>query len=128
MKLNENICNLRKKKNFSQEVLAEKIMVSRQTISNWEVGETTPNAEQLILLSKALEVSVDYLLGNEVNLKSNKNGYKLCLGTMLICGCLAGIWAFSANRFRYDEMFFIFLGGMAVGFGIGMVINYFFKD
>lgn len=64
--LGENIYRLRKLKNLSQEQLAELIHVSRQTISNWELGETSPNPEQLKLLSKVLQVSVDELLNNDV--------------------------------------------------------------
>ena len=45
--LGENIYNLRKENKLSQEQLAEKINVTRQTISNWELGETSPNPEQL---------------------------------------------------------------------------------
>ena len=52
MQLGNNIQTLRKRKGLSQEKLAEKINVTRQTISNWELGETAPNPEQLILLSK----------------------------------------------------------------------------
>ena len=63
--LGENIYNLRKSKKLSQEQLAEKINVTRQTISNWELGETSPNPEQLKLLSKTLNVSIDELLNNE---------------------------------------------------------------
>ena len=70
MKLNKNILSLRKKNNFSQEQLAEKIDVSRQTISNWELGETSPNPEQLLALSKTLKVSVDELLGNDTKYKN----------------------------------------------------------
>ena len=66
MELSKNIYNLRKKNVFSQEYLAEKLNVSRQTISNWELGETSPNPEQLLLLSKTLEVSTDNLLGNDI--------------------------------------------------------------
>lgn len=65
MKLGENIFNLRKNLKLSQEKLAEKIGVTRQTISNWELGETSPNPEQLKLLSKTLKVSVDELLEND---------------------------------------------------------------
>ena len=54
MALGTNILNNRKKNNLSQEQLAEKINVTRQTISNWELGETSPNHEQLKLLSKKL--------------------------------------------------------------------------
>ena len=64
--LGENIYNLRKSKKLSQEQLAELINVTRQTISNWELGETSPNPEQLKLLSKTLNVSVDELLNNDI--------------------------------------------------------------
>lgn len=64
--LGENIYRLRKLKGLSQEGLAEVVNVTRQTISNWELGETNPNPEQLKLLSKALGVSVDELLNNEI--------------------------------------------------------------
>lgn len=66
MKLGEQILKLRKKKGLSQEQLGEKIYVTRQTISNWELGETSPNPEQLKLLSKELNVSIDELLDNDI--------------------------------------------------------------
>ncbi len=66
MKLGENILKLRKQQGLSQEQLGEKVDVTRQTISNWELGETAPNPEQLKLLSKALHVSIDELLDNEI--------------------------------------------------------------
>lgn len=65
MQLGNNIQTLRKKKGLSQEKLAEKINVTRQTISNWELGETAPNPEQLILLSKQFDISIDELVGND---------------------------------------------------------------
>ena len=66
MKLGEKILEYRKKKGISQEQLGEKIDVTRQTISNWELGETSPNPEQLKLLSKELGVSIDELLDNDI--------------------------------------------------------------
>ena len=66
MKLGEKILELRKKNWLSQEQLVEKINVTRQTISNWELGETSPNPEQLKLLSKELNVSIDELLDNDI--------------------------------------------------------------
>ena len=66
MKLGDNIFKLRKESKLSQEQLAEKINVTRQTISNWELGETSPNPEQLKLLSKVLNVSIDELLNNDI--------------------------------------------------------------
>ena len=122
MELGKNIYTLRKEKGFSQENLAEKVNVTRQTISNWELGETSPNPEQLILLSKALDKSIDELVGNDVkqvlkegcgdNTKAIKNIYT---GLAFLCGTMAGIWAFSANRFRYDEMLRIVAAGMTIG-------------
>ncbi len=66
MKLGNNILKFRKKKGLSQESLGEKIDVTRQTISNWELGVTSPNPEQLKLLSKELEVSIDELVDNDI--------------------------------------------------------------
>lgn len=66
MKLGEKILNLRKRRGLSQEQLGEKINVTRQTISNWELGETSPNPEQLKLISQELNVSIDELLDNDI--------------------------------------------------------------
>ena len=62
----EKLQKLRKQNGLSQEQLGEQIGVTRQTISNWELNETTPNPEQLKALSKVLSVSLDELLDNEV--------------------------------------------------------------
>lgn len=62
--LGEKIYDLRKKNGMSQETLAEKLNVARQTISNWETGETSPNPDQLKLLSEVFNVSIDELLDN----------------------------------------------------------------
>ena len=65
MELYKQIKRYRTDMNLSQEELAEKIYVTRQTISNWELGETTPNPEQLKKMSKAFNVSVDEILDND---------------------------------------------------------------
>ena len=67
MPLGNKILKLRKKKGLSQEQLGEKVNVTRQTISNWELEETTPNPEQLKILSNVLNISIDELLDNRVN-------------------------------------------------------------
>lgn len=66
MKLGKKILECRKKNGLSQEQLSEKIDVTRQTISNWELGETQPNPEQLKKLSKELRISIDELLDNDI--------------------------------------------------------------
>ena len=65
MTIGESICKWRKTNNLSQEQLGEQVGVTRQTVSNWELDETSPNAEQLKALSKALQVCVDELLEND---------------------------------------------------------------
>lgn len=65
MKFNENLIKLRKEKGLSQEELGTKINVARQTISKWELGETTPEMEKLIDLSKIFQISIDELVGNK---------------------------------------------------------------
>ena len=72
MKLGNKILEYRKKSGLSQEGLAEKIDVTRQTISNWELGETSPNPEQLKLLSKEFGVSIDELLDNNIINRNSK--------------------------------------------------------
>ena len=58
------LLELRTKKGLSQEELAEKVFVTRQAVSRWENGETTPNTETLKLLSKLFDVSINTLLGS----------------------------------------------------------------
>ena len=64
--LNENIKIIRKSKGLSQEELAVKLNVVRQTVSKWEQGLSVPDAEMLISVSEALETPVSTLLGETV--------------------------------------------------------------
>lgn len=64
--LNENIKAIRKSKGLSQEELAVKLNVVRQTISKWEQGLSVPDADMLITMSEALETPVSALLGETV--------------------------------------------------------------
>lgn len=64
--LNENIKAIRKSKGLSQEELAIKLNVVRQTISKWENGLSVPDSDMLISISKALETPVSVLLGKTV--------------------------------------------------------------
>lgn len=64
--LNENIKAIRKSKGLSQEELAIKLNVVRQTISKWEQGLSVPDSEMLISISEVLETPVSTLLGEAV--------------------------------------------------------------
>lgn len=63
MNTKDILLQLRTKKGLSQEQLAEQVFVTRQAVSRWETGETTPNTETLKLLSKLYDVSINTLLG-----------------------------------------------------------------
>lgn len=62
MNFNHNLYNLRKQKGLSQEELANCLNVSRQTISKWEVGDSTPDMENLVAISELFEISLDALV------------------------------------------------------------------
>ena len=64
METKKVIFELRNKAGFSQDELAQKVYVTRQAVSRWENGETIPNTETLLLLSKLFDVSINTLLGS----------------------------------------------------------------
>ena len=64
--LNENIKAIRKSKGLSQQELAIKLNVVRQTISKWEQGLSVPDSDMLVLISEVLETPVSTLLGETV--------------------------------------------------------------
>lgn len=68
MDLGKNLYNLRKKKNLSQEEVAEKLNVTRQTISKWETGESKPDFDKIIPICHLFEITPEELLsGKHVN-------------------------------------------------------------
>ena len=71
MNFSEKLFELRKKSGLSQEELADKINVSRQTVSKWEMNQSSPEMEKLIALSQIFNTSIDDLVGNE-RLDDNK--------------------------------------------------------
>ncbi len=68
MELSSQIKKYRSQMNLSQEALAEKVYVSRQTISNWETGKNYPDIHSLLLLSNVFNVSLDELIKGDVEI------------------------------------------------------------
>lgn len=66
MTMGEKIQLLRKKQNWSQETLAEKLSVSRQAVSLWERDESQPELDKLLKLAKIFSVTTDYLIDDSV--------------------------------------------------------------
>lgn len=65
MKFCEKLIQLRKQKGYSQENLAERLGVSRQAVSRWENGETTPDMSVLIKICEVYNISADYLIRDD---------------------------------------------------------------
>ena len=66
MTFGENLINLRKQNRMTQEEVAEKLEITRQTVSNWELDQTKPDLEQLKGLSKLYKISIDKLADNNI--------------------------------------------------------------
>lgn len=77
MKFSEKLIDLRRKSGLTQEELAEKINISRQSLSKWELGTSTPDTENILKLSRVFNVSTDYLLLDEKSSEEPKKNLKL---------------------------------------------------
>ena len=113
MDIGNKLLELRKENHLSQEELAEKVGVARQTISKWELGETAPDIKQARKLSSIFNISLDELTGNDVReviIEKVSNTEKLAgivinilkvIGILLIISILftiISIFAFTAFR------------------------------
>ena len=111
MELNEQIKEHRTQMNISQEELAEKIYVTRQSISNWENGKTYPDIHSLLLLSSLFGISLDQLVKGDIEIMKDlikkeeiakMNRYGKTYALMLIATAISavplfmwlGVWAF----------------------------------
>ena len=109
METKDIIRTLRTEKGLSQDELAEKLFVTRQAVSRWETGETTPNIDTLKLLSKLFDVSINTLLGSPRKLICQ------CCGMPLDDSCISkepdGVfneeyckWCYADGEYTYDNM------------------------
>ncbi len=76
MEFHNKLYNLRKQKGLSQEELANRLNVSRQTISKWETGDSAPDMDKLIAISAMFEISLDELVMDKVPAQPEKNSLK----------------------------------------------------
>ena len=96
MRFDENLRNLRKEKDYSQEYLAEKLGVTRQTISKWENGTAMPDLKKLIELADFFEASMDDLLGLDYKTINKRN---FTAGT---CNDYSEAEAIKSNRYTNE--------------------------
>lgn len=113
MLLGEKLRKLRIARKLSQEQLADELRVSRQAISKWELGESIPDTENLISLSKFYGVSLDYLLldelnvSNELEIKRQPHSSVFVLG---ISGLIIGLIVSFILWITYQSMLMVSLG------------------
>lgn len=132
MTIADRIQHLRKAKGMSQEELADQIGVSRQAVSKWESGQTSPDLEKIILLSDLFDVTTDYLLKGlepSPNESARPNG-KPNAGIFSIVGtALNFMGIIVAAMVWYEEqvatataigLIFLVIGCMV--YGIGMIL------
>ena len=79
MKFSEKVFQLRKELRLSQEEVAEKLKVSRQTISNWENGSAQPTIDKAVELANLFDVSLDELVGKSIRNPQKPNDLLMTL-------------------------------------------------
>ena len=109
METKDIIFELRNKAGLSQDELAERVYVTRQAVSRWENGDTTPNTETLKLLSKLFDVSINTLLGTPRKLICQCCG--MPLEDSIISKEIDGVfnedyckWCYAEGEYTYKNM------------------------
>nr|WP_289767510.1 helix-turn-helix transcriptional regulator [uncultured Acetatifactor sp.] len=126
MILAEKVMALRKKNNWSQEELAEKLNISRQSVSKWESGASIPDIDRIIAMSSLFGVSTDYLLKEELEqelpsetedvyeaAKERSVSLEEANGFMGLVRKLAGRMAFAAGLCVLSPIPLVVMGGLA---------------
>jgi len=130
MNVADRIQNLRKSKGISQEELADKLGVSRQTVSKWESEQSVPDIDKVIIMSDYFEVTTDYILKGIETQKQvdkeplNANIFVAIATAFNFIGLIIAIAVWYAEQ---DPMAFAGgLGAMAIGsmsFGVGLACS-----
>jgi len=131
MELGNKILELRKKEKLSQEQLAEKVKVTRQTISKWELEETTPDIKQAKELSKLFNISLDELVGNSKDdilyekVTKTEDNSNMILKILKVTGITIGILLFLLLVTIVGIVFFAnYFKSEPTGAGVGTYCEY----
>lgn len=111
MKFNENLKYLRKKEGLTQEDLAEKLNVSRQSVTKWESGQSLPDIEKVKEIAYLFSVSVDSLVGdiesktdNKIKKKIDDLGWFIFAFLILAIAIVISLHNFIADTFKNDDI------------------------
>lgn len=153
MSISEKIFNLRKESGMSQEAFAEKLGVSRQSVSKWESGVSLPETDKILAISELFSVSTDYLLKDDDNFSDFKelpsdSSYEnkkkkslpvkkivalvaaLCILIAAVCvpahfgGIKETWWALCGGKVQYPYVLVHGLGGWGESTGINNAVTY----
>ena len=131
MDLAEKIQKLRKQKGLSQEQLADKLGISRQSISKWEADQASPEIDKIVKLSEIFEVSTDYLLKDKSEQKSElivesyqrKQDIKMKVGITLFLISIAGIMLFWILSIIFPAQVYNQYGKLIIGLNAFLLTN-----
>ena len=90
MNISNKLYNLRKQQGISQEELAGKLNVSRQTVSKWELGESIPDIENCYKICKYFDITLDELIEDNQAPNKKTKRKKLTRKILIICGIIFG--------------------------------------
>ncbi len=124
MNIGEKILQLRKKEGMSQEELAEKLNVTRQTISKWETNQSAPDFEKIIPLCEVFNIKADELLRGEIKEKDQsddkiirkKTALKVSISVFLYFLAIIWLISMSTNTWLSEELMvsvFLFICAIA---------------
>lgn len=107
MKINEKIYSLRKQSNLSQEELADKLNVSRQTVSKWELGESNPDSDKIVPICELFGITTEELLRDKKieKLEKDKEEGPDVVKALLICGSVFLYFLAIVSIILGEEMF-----------------------
>ncbi len=134
MALGEKLLELRRKKNLSQEEVAEKLGVTRQTISKWETNQTTPDFDKIAPLCNMYSISTDELLTgkkNNNNLQAINDNSDSKKDALVVSGCvflyiLSVIWIIiSTTYFNMNEVLSVCIFLFIIGISTSIIIYHF---
>lgn len=137
MSIRNKLKNCRKQSGYTQEEIAEKINVSRQTISNWETGKTLPDIYNLISLSDLYNISLDKLIKGDATMIKNlkleqslkeRNKNSLIFGVIGIISLLISTLINNSNISSFISGLGVGLMGTSIIIAIVINITYYLKN
>lgn len=125
MTLGEKIQKLRKQQGLSQEALAEKVTVTRQTISKWELGQSLPDLDFIAQLSDIFNVSSDYLIKDEMtepdelpykkrDYRLSERGKRIILVIVSVAALIAVCVCLICDYFTSDRLSWSLIAGVSI--------------